>query len=334
MRTPLLLSLSILALPSVAFSQTTADVFDYDVVPAFRGSATAEYAGWDAFTVAFGTGNTPDDGASTLSSSLEQVTPGAIITSTMNIYHPSGSSSFVASAAATGDVQEAIIQLRTFGSPLDASSFLLLYTDAGTVVVVAPSTSQVLSPSGGGAEETLYSFDLSGVAADVMDFDLAFDATGAHCSLDAVMVDVRTGEATIGASYCTAVANSTGVAGETTATGSDSVADNDVTLTASGLPANTFGFFITGQTQDSVAMPGGSQGTLCLGGAIGRYAGNIFQSSAAGDHSLAIDLAQLPSPTGNVAAAAGETWNFQCWFRDANPSATSNFTFPVSITFQ
>jgi len=81
-------------------------------------------------------------------------------------------------------------------------------------------------------------------------------------------------------------------------------------------------------------MPGGSQGTLCLGGAIGRYAGNIFQSSAAGDHSFPIDLAQLPSPTGNVAAAAGETWNFQCWFRDANPSVTSNFTYPVSITFQ
>ncbi|MCP3916270.1 MAG: hypothetical protein GY711_12005 [bacterium] len=29
----------------------------------------------------------------------------------------------------------------------------------------------------------------------------------------------------------------------------------------------------------------------------------------------------------------GETWNFQCWYRDNNPGPTSNFTDAVSVTF-
>ena len=34
---------------------------------------------------------------------------------------------------------------------------------------------------------------------------------------------------------------------------------------------------------------------------------------------------------GKVAAQAGETWNFQVWFRDGQ---TSNFTNGVSVQFQ
>jgi len=30
---------------------------------------------------------------------------------------------------------------------------------------------------------------------------------------------------------------------------------------------------------------------------------------------------------------AGSTWRFQTWFRDANPSVTSNFTDAIAITF-
>jgi hypothetical protein len=31
---------------------------------------------------------------------------------------------------------------------------------------------------------------------------------------------------------------------------------------------------------------------------------------------------------------AGETWNFQAWYRDLNPTNTSNFTDGLSVTFQ
>jgi hypothetical protein len=83
--------------------------------------------------------------------------------------------------------------------------------------------------------------------------------------------------------------------------------------------------------------PGGSQGNLCLGGSIGRYVGpgQIQQSGSTGTVSLAIDLAQHPTPTGLVGVLPGETWNFQCWYRDAvGGMATSNFSDGYEVTFQ
>lgn len=322
---------SVLSVP--LFAQTTADVFDFDVTPAFRGMPGAHYAGWDAFTTPFGGTNAPDDPASDLSTTLEQLTPGAIITSTMNIYGPGGASSFLVDVSTGNDVLEVVLQVRTFATPLDANSVTLSYDDGGTVVSVAPTTAKVLNPAPGAAEETLFGFDLPASTATVTAFEVRFASTGAHCSLDALMLDVRTDSA-VGTTYCTAVPNSTGVIGTTSIAGSPMASDNLITLTASDLPAATFGYFLCSVTQAQVASPGGSQGTLCLGGEIGRFTGNVFQTGVSGSHSHAVDLTQLPGPTGAVAASAGETWNFQCWHRDANPTATSNFTLPATVTLQ
>ncbi len=144
------------------------------------------------------------------------------------------------------------------------------------------------------------------------------------------------GGGTIGTAYCMAALNSTGVVGEISATGSLTVADNDVTLIASNLPVTAFGFFITSLDQGFVSMPGGSSGNLCVVGAIGRYVGpgQIQNSGTMGTFSLAIDLSALPQPTGAVAAVAGDTWNFQTWFRDSSPAGpTSNFTRGLEMTF-
>ena len=46
-----------------------------------------------------------------------------------------------------------------------------------------------------------------------------------------------------------------------------------------------------------------------------------------------LDLANTPTPMGNVSVLAGQTWNFQAWYRDNNPGPTSNFTDAVSVTF-
>jgi hypothetical protein len=142
----------------------------------------------------------------------------------------------------------------------------------------------------------------------------------------------------LGTSYCSpGVANSTGNPGVIRATGSLVVASNDVTLEASSLPLNSFGFFLTSRTQGMTNQPGGSQGVLCLGGSIGRYVGpgQIKNSGVTGAFSLGIDLAATPTPTGLVQVAAGETWNFQSWHRDAiGGVATSNFTDAVQLDFQ
>ncbi|MEZ6018013.1 MAG: hypothetical protein R3F49_23110 [Planctomycetota bacterium] len=142
----------------------------------------------------------------------------------------------------------------------------------------------------------------------------------------------------VGTAYCSpAIPNSTLASGEISGSGSAVRADNDLTLEARSLPNNSFGFFLTSRTQGMVANPGGSQGNLCLSGAIGRYvgAGQIKNSGAVGQFSLLLDLAQTPTPTGLVSIAVGETWHFQAWYRDAiNGMATSNFTNGLQVLFQ
>ena len=131
-------------------------------------------------------------------------------------------------------------------------------------------------------------------------------------------------------------ANSTGETGSLIATGSLQTSANDLTLVAGLLPANAFGFFLTSRVSGSTANPGGAQGTLCLAGNIGRYVGpgQIQNSGAAGTISLQLNLTSMPTPTGSVSALSGETWYFQAWHRDVNPTLTSNFTDAVSVAFQ
>lgn len=140
----------------------------------------------------------------------------------------------------------------------------------------------------------------------------------------------------IGTSYCQAAVNSTGVAATLSALGSILASDNSLTLTASGLPTNQFGIFLTSRMQGfSVGAGGTSNGNLCLGGTIGRFTGpgQLINSGGAGSISLALDLTALPQGAGSVAAMAGETWNFQAWFRDGVGQG-SNFSEGLQVDFQ
>jgi hypothetical protein len=142
---------------------------------------------------------------------------------------------------------------------------------------------------------------------------------------------------TLGTSYCAAAVNSTGGTAAMSATGSAVASANSVELTASGLPNNAFGFFLTSRTQGFVANPGGSQGNLCLSGSIGRYVGpgQIMNSGTTGSIRIALDLTRQPTPTGFVAVVAGDTWNFTAWHRDVVAgAATSNFANGLSVAFQ
>jgi len=143
----------------------------------------------------------------------------------------------------------------------------------------------------------------------------------------------------LGVSYCgPAVPNTTLASAVITAAGSATATANNVTLTAASLPLNQFGFFLTSQTQGFVAMPGGiSVGNLCLGGTIGRYVGpgQIKNAGPGGSFSLVLNLTQTPAGAVFASITAGQTWNFQAWFRDVLPggSPTSNFTDGRSILF-
>ncbi|MEM6673789.1 MAG: hypothetical protein AAF726_13170 [Planctomycetota bacterium] len=157
-------------------------------------------------------------------------------------------------------------------------------------------------------------------------------------TVNGIQVFPSGGSGGIGTSYCgPANVNSTGSPAILTLTGTPVVSANLLTANVDSMPLNAFGFFLVSQTQGFVANPGGSQGNLCLGGAIGRYVGpgQIQNSGMTGSISLMLDLTMVPQPNGFVAVQPGETWNFTAWFRDAiMGSATSNFSQGVEIVFQ
>ncbi|MCP3918738.1 MAG: M23 family metallopeptidase [bacterium] len=134
-----------------------------------------------------------------------------------------------------------------------------------------------------------------------------------------------------GTAYCSpATPNSTSMAGTILASGCQVVSHNDFTLTADQLPPSEFGHFLAGQTQ-GFNNPPGSQGIICLSGNIGRFnsPSQIIQGPTG---SIQVDLTSIPvNPP--IAVLPGDTWHFQCWFRDNNPGQTSNFTDAVSVTF-
>ncbi|QDV06751.1 hypothetical protein Poly30_22660 [Planctomycetes bacterium Poly30] len=192
--------------------------------------------------------------------------------------------------------------------------------------------------------------------AQGMDFDWSTDTlfatvytgsgTGAFCAIDlttgvatilddttptnsefemAVQAEIPGG---ISTNYCAAEPNSTGGAASIVATGSAGLIANDLVLTCTGMPADSFSIFIASTTQDFVPMAGGGAGNLCLGGSIGRGVGGaIYNSGAAGSISASVDWTSIPQPAGAVAAMAGDTWNFQCWFRDADVGGVPTFNY-------
>lgn len=133
--------------------------------------------------------------------------------------------------------------------------------------------------------------------------------------------------------YCDGVVNSTGDRGFLRLEGSRS-ATSDKTAVASALPPNQFCLLVGGSAFGNVPMAGGSAGTLCLGGSLGRYNSLITLSDAGGVAEFPIDPAVLPQGIGTVPAAPGQIFQWQVWHRDfAGGGATSNFTNAVTILF-
>lgn len=139
----------------------------------------------------------------------------------------------------------------------------------------------------------------------------------------------------IGSTYCAANPNSTGVVGAISAEGSTVVLANDVTVNCGDLPLNSFGIFVVSRDQGFTPNPGGSEGNLCLGGAIGRYSQPVLNAGSTGEVSLPIDLTMVAHPMVLFAVVPGDTLNFQYWHRDFIPftGATSNYSEGLEIGF-
>ncbi len=158
------------------------------------------------------------------------------------------------------------------------------------------------------------------------------------CNTYDILVSGADGQGpTIGDTYCDNVINTTGQPGLLAATGSAVAADNNFTLTGTQLPDGEFCFFLASRTQGFIANPNSSQGNLCVLGNIARF--NFpgqFGQTANGMFSFQIPLDNVPEPPAlSTAVVAGDTWNFQLWYRDFLPTGpTSNFTQGLEVLFQ
>lgn len=140
-----------------------------------------------------------------------------------------------------------------------------------------------------------------------------------------------------GDTFCTQTnPNSAGAIADLLLAGSPELAENHASLIATGIPPTQTALFLASLDAGMTPNPAGSQGTLCLGGQIGRYfeLEEIRFASPEGLVSLAIDLEAMPTPALRRPALVGETWRFQAWYRDVNPTGTSNFTNAVLFDVQ
>ena len=135
----------------------------------------------------------------------------------------------------------------------------------------------------------------------------------------------------LGTPYCgPAVPHSGGGVASLRAVGSEPALVLGLDLVVSDLPGGSVGYVIVSATQGATPGAGGSVGTLCLAGAIGRYVGSVLVPGANGAAQMHVDPGSIAQPTGAATAMSGEVWNFQYYFRA--PGET-NFSNGVAVTF-
>lgn len=129
--------------------------------------------------------------------------------------------------------------------------------------------------------------------------------------------------------------NTSGAGGVLEATGTSSVASDDLRFHAYQLLPNQFGLYFMGRAQIRGMFGGGLR---CVGaGGLEIFRFPVEPISADGTLDLGPGIAQYTLdnflPTGHI--LAGDTWNFQVWYRDpaTDCSLEFNLTNGVSITF-
>jgi hypothetical protein len=130
------------------------------------------------------------------------------------------------------------------------------------------------------------------------------------------------------------VPNSTGQPATIDSHGSTTLGGAGFALSVAQLPANKFGYFLLSSATASI-LPPNSQGRLCLAPqGLGRFnrAGEVLNSGPIGRFFLDVDTLDVPtSPAGPLPPG---TMYFQAWYRDNNPTSTSNFSEAIGIVFQ
>ena len=163
-------------------------------IPTFRGQPGSTSSLWETFTVPVGApGNQPNFGNS-LSPVLTQLTPGALITGTGNIYNMAETSAFTISyASASNPLGLVVLQARTFGTELDYNSVRLNY-DGGFLTATRTETDRMQvgtpgTPGSGVYVSSAWQWDLSG--RNISQYSISFNAVEHSLSFDSALLDVQ-----------------------------------------------------------------------------------------------------------------------------------------------
>jgi hypothetical protein len=136
----------------------------------------------------------------------------------------------------------------------------------------------------------------------------------------------------LGTNFCSSSVNSTGMEALISATGSTSIAANDLVLHAETLPSGEPGIFYYGRTEIQATF---GDGFRCIGLTTPGSIVRLFPFAVAdpgGHMSFAVDNTMPPSMLGQI--DAGETWKFQAWFRDPGAMGSGfNLSDGLSLTF-
>ncbi len=142
--------------------------------------------------------------------------------------------------------------------------------------------------------------------ATIQIIDTNTAATGNDFALDDVTLER---EGCKLATYCDTSPNSVGPGALIGWTGSASVSANDLVLQADGCPPGKPAIFFYGPQQTQIPF---GNGKLCVTG--GAFRLQVTQIDPTGTVTHALDITNPPNPHGQI--SSGDTWNFQCWYRD------------------
>jgi len=212
-----------LLLAAATCAVASADEWISEDIPSWRGSEGSSYYLWDTFTSANGAVDGPNfpnnEPFPSGNAMLFNFADGAVISGTGNIYGFGGPLNIHTYAYTQADALAATFNVATLGSEINYASMMLAWTngiEGGESGVLFATESvnyweEIDFGNGVGALVNVsWSWDLSGIDADVRELAVIFGGTGSHMSLDMVGLDVLTA---VPASGALALLGMAGIAG-------------------------------------------------------------------------------------------------------------------------